>query len=75
MVPAEYEMFEQVVTVGCVNFSPIWGDKKRALAKIEANVVESAAQGISHRDKDCQRCSFSKLSVALTSSSPSPASA
>jgi predicted amidohydrolase len=46
MIPSEYADFEHVVTVGCVNFSPAWGDKKRTLAKIEANVVEAAAQGI-----------------------------
>jgi predicted amidohydrolase len=46
MIPAEYAEFEQVVTVGCVNFAPVWGDKKRTLAKIEANVVEAASQGI-----------------------------
>jgi predicted amidohydrolase len=46
VIPAEYEGFEQVVTVGCVNFTPVWGDKKRTMAKIEANVVEAAAQGI-----------------------------
>lgn len=46
MIPPEYESYERVVTVGCVNFSPVWGDKKRTLAKLEANVVEAAAQGI-----------------------------
>jgi len=46
VIPAEYQSFEPVVTVGCVNFAPVWGDKKQTLAKIEANVVEAAAQGI-----------------------------
>ena len=46
MIPAEYEAFEKVVTVGCANFTPVWGDKKRTLAKIEANIVEAASQGI-----------------------------
>jgi predicted amidohydrolase len=46
MIPTEYEEFEQVVTVGCVNFAPIYGDSKRTLAKIEANVVEAASQGV-----------------------------
>ena len=46
MIPVEYEAFEKVVTVGCANFAPVWGDKKRTLEKIEANVVEAAAQGI-----------------------------
>jgi predicted amidohydrolase len=46
MIPVEYEAFEKVVTVGCANFAPVWGDKKRTLEKIEANVVEAAGQGI-----------------------------
>ena len=46
MIPPEYAAFEKVVTVGCANFAPVWGDKKRTLAKIEANVVEAATQGI-----------------------------
>jgi predicted amidohydrolase len=46
VIPAEYQSFEPVVTVGCVNFSPVWGDKKQTLAKIEANIVEAGAQGI-----------------------------
>jgi len=46
MIPPEYSAFEKVVTVGCANFAPVWGDKKRTLAKIEANVVEAATQGI-----------------------------
>jgi predicted amidohydrolase len=46
MIPSEYEQFEKVVTVGAVNFTPVWGDPKRTLAKIEANVVEAAAQGV-----------------------------
>ena len=29
-----------------MNFTPVWGDPKQTLAKIEANVVEAAAQGI-----------------------------
>lgn len=46
MIPDEYQAYEPVVTVGCVNFSPVWGDKKRTLAKLEANILEAAAQGI-----------------------------
>jgi predicted amidohydrolase len=45
-IPAEYQPFERTVTVGCVNFAPVWGDKKATLAKIEANVQEAAAQGV-----------------------------
>ena len=46
MIPIEYEQFEQVVTVGVTNFTPVWGDTKETLNKIEANVVEAASQGI-----------------------------
>jgi predicted amidohydrolase len=46
VIPTEYETFEKVVTVGCVNFSPVWGEKKPTLEKIEANVIEAAAQGV-----------------------------
>jgi len=46
MIPIEYEQFEQVVTVGVTNFTPVWGDPKQTLNKIEANVVEAASQGI-----------------------------
>lgn len=46
MIPTEYEQFEQLVTLGVTNFTPVWGDTKQTLAKIEANVVEAAAQGI-----------------------------
>jgi predicted amidohydrolase len=45
-IPVEYQSFERTVTVGCVNFAPVWGDKKATLAKIEANVQEAAAQGV-----------------------------
>jgi predicted amidohydrolase len=46
VIPTEYEQFEQVVTVGVTNFTPVWGDTKQTLAKIEANVTEAASQGI-----------------------------
>ena len=32
--------------VGVVNFAPVYGDKPATLDKIEANIVEAAAQGI-----------------------------
>ncbi|MFC1994235.1 carbon-nitrogen hydrolase family protein [Chloroflexota bacterium] len=45
MIPKEYQKYEQVVTVACVNFNPVWGDKEATLEKIKANIVEAAAQG------------------------------
>jgi predicted amidohydrolase len=38
-------MPESVVTVACVNFTPIWGDTAATLVKMKANVVEAASQG------------------------------
>jgi N-carbamoylputrescine amidase len=37
--------WESTVTVACVNFSPVHGDKAATLAKMQASVVEAAAQG------------------------------
>jgi predicted amidohydrolase len=37
--------YEPVVSVACVNFRPIAGDKRATLAKMEANIAEAAAQG------------------------------
>ncbi len=45
MIPAEYAAFEQIVTVGCVNFTRA-ETKDLTLAKIDANVREAAAQGV-----------------------------
>ena len=36
---------EPVVSLSCVNFCPIEGDKRATLAKMEANIAEAAAQG------------------------------
>jgi len=45
MIPEEYQKYENVVTVACVNFSPVVGDKNATLEKMKANIVEAAAQG------------------------------
>jgi predicted amidohydrolase len=45
MVPSQYSAYEQVVSVAAVNFNPVIGDKQATLAKLEADVVEAAAQG------------------------------
>ena len=37
---------DDVLHVGVVNFAPVYGDKAATLDKIEANIVEAAAQGI-----------------------------
>ena len=49
MIPVEYEQFEQIVTVGVTNFTPVWGDTKETLNKIEANIVEAVVAGHQHR--------------------------
>lgn len=38
--------YRDLVTVGCANFAPVWGDKAATLEKMEATIREAAAQGI-----------------------------
>jgi len=45
MVPSQYAAYEPVVSVAAVNFTPVIGDKRATLAKLEADIVEAAAQG------------------------------
>jgi len=45
MIPEEYQKYEQVVTVACVNFNPVWGNKEATLEKMKSNIIEAAAQG------------------------------
>lgn len=42
----DYERYEKTVTVGCVNYSPIWGDKAANLQKISGMVSQAAMQGV-----------------------------
>lgn len=37
--------FQDVVTIACANFCPVYGDAKATLEKMKANVAEAAAQG------------------------------
>ena len=37
--------YENIVSIGCVNFNPIWGDKRRTLEKMKSITVEAARQG------------------------------
>ena len=46
MIPERYSSFEDVATVGAVNFRSIPGDKLANLEKIEPNVREPASQGV-----------------------------
>lgn len=46
MIPARYQGYENAVTVGCVNYDSVWGDKAANLEKIKGMITEAAAQGI-----------------------------
>ena len=46
MIPARYQDYEETVTVGCVNYDSVWGDKAANLEKIKGMITEAADQGI-----------------------------
>lgn len=46
MIPERYAAYEQIVTLGAVNFAHVAGDKEATLQKIEATVREAASQGV-----------------------------
>ena len=46
MIPARYQDYEKSVTVGCVNYDSVWGDKAANLTKIKGMIKEAADQGI-----------------------------
>ena len=35
-----------LLTIGCANFAPVWGDKAATLAKMESTIREASTQGI-----------------------------
>lgn len=45
MIPKEYEKYERTVTVACINWSGVWGDKAANLEKIKAKVTEASKIG------------------------------
>lgn len=45
-IPDNYRAYAESVTLGCVNFQTVWGDKAANLSKIMAGVREAAARGI-----------------------------
>ncbi|MFW6145501.1 MAG: carbon-nitrogen hydrolase family protein [bacterium] len=45
MIPDQYQNFEQIVSIACVNFNTVWGDKQANLKKIKSFVVQAAEQG------------------------------
>ena len=46
MIPQRYQRYENSVTVGCVNYDSVWGDKAANLEKIKGMITEAADQGI-----------------------------
>jgi len=46
MTSSRYEKYEQTVTVGCVNYATIWGDKNANLEKIKRLIAQAAEQGV-----------------------------
>lgn len=46
MIPEAYQQYESSVSVGCVNYATLWGDKQGNLDKIKKMITEAAAQGI-----------------------------
>lgn len=45
MIPKEYQKYQSIVTVSCVNFNAVWGDKPANLKKIKASIETAAAFG------------------------------
>lgn len=45
MIPERYRKYEKVVTVACVNFSTVWGNKAANLAKIKTSIEEAVSIG------------------------------
>jgi len=46
MIPERYKGYESSVTVGCVNYDSVWGDKAANLEKIKRMIAEAAEQGV-----------------------------
>jgi predicted amidohydrolase len=45
MIPEKYQKYEKVVSIACVSFTTIWGNKQANLEKIKKYVVEAVSQG------------------------------
>jgi len=46
MIPSKYKKYAKTVTVACVNYAPIWGDKNANLEKIKNLIDRAADQGV-----------------------------
>ena len=40
-VPEKYQKYENMVTLGCVNYHSIWGDKAANLEKMKGIVIRA----------------------------------
>lgn len=47
VIPKEYEKYEKMVTIACINWSGKWGDKTANLQKMKAKVTEASKIGAS----------------------------
>ncbi len=45
MIPKEFEKYEKTVTVACINWGGVWGDKAANLEKIKEKVIEASKAG------------------------------
>ena len=45
MIPERYKKYEKLVTVSCVNFQTVWGDKAANLDKIKSHIEAAVAVG------------------------------
>lgn len=41
----QYDKYQKTVSLACVNFNPVWGNKAANLEKIKLNIAEAARQG------------------------------
>jgi predicted amidohydrolase len=45
MIPKQYQKYEKVVSIGCVNFTTVWGNKQANLDKMKKYISDAAEQG------------------------------
>lgn len=45
MIPEPYQKYEKVVTIACINFETVWGNKEANLEKIKRYINDAADQG------------------------------
>jgi predicted amidohydrolase len=45
MIPEPYQKYEKVVSIACINFETVWGNKEANLEKIKRYINDAADQG------------------------------